>query len=213
MHCRILNIGPDSGVRDFLGALVQAVVQVRVQHIETGFIALEVLSGLPESELPHIVIIPFRLPVLNGVDFISGMRSNPHTRSIPILVWGPEIPEQEIDELYRAGAACVLLGEFDLAHLEAVRRFCDKCIGGETATIMNQMLYAPRSASQSSERTNRNARLGTLFVWSACLAAGLWICSLPHGDLDLTPLPVYASLAGAGFSLMWGRPNGVRAIP
>jgi len=213
LHCRILNIGPDPGVRDFLGALVQAVVQVQLQNIESGFIALEILRGLPESELPHIVIIPFRLPILNGLDFISGMHSNPHTQPIPILVWGPEIQEQQINELYRAGAACVLLGQFDLAHLEAVRRFCDKCIGSETATIMNQTLYAPRSASQSSERTNRNASLGTLFVWSACIAAGLWMCTLPHKDLDLTPLPVYASLACAGFSLMWGRPNGVRAIP
>jgi len=100
LHYRILNVGPDSGVRSSLRELVaQTEGLVLLQHIETGSIALDILSKLPESELPHIVIIPFRLPILTSLDFISAMHSHQRLRSIPILVWWPEMEVQEIKQL------------------------------------------------------------------------------------------------------------------
>ncbi len=124
MHCRILNIGPDSGVHRSLMEFLEAEGLGTPQHIETGAIALDILSQLPESELPHIIVIPFRLPVLTGVDFIVRLRLHERLRSIPIFVWGPQIPADEIERIYTAGGAGVFPGQFNSLHLESLRQFC-----------------------------------------------------------------------------------------
>jgi len=221
LHYRILNVGPDSGVRSSLRELVaQTEGLVLLQHIETGSIALDILSKLPESELPHILIIPFRLPILTSLDFISAMHSHQRLRSIPILVWWPEMEVQEIKQLYQGGATCVLLGQFGTSHLDAVRRFCRDWTGIETAVTVNPSLRATSPISQQTGKEGgRNVRLGTLFVWTGCVSAALWLFGFlqftsSYKVVDLAPLPVYASLAGAGLSLMWRRPDDeVRAIP
>ena len=85
--CRILNVGPDADVRRSLRELVQT-EGVLLQHIETGLLAFDELTKLQETELPDIVIIPFRLPILTAFDFISAMHSHQRLGSIPILVGG-----------------------------------------------------------------------------------------------------------------------------
>jgi CheY-like chemotaxis protein len=209
-NCRMLIVGPDSAFRSSLGELVvQADGLVRLHHIESGFVALDVLSKLPEPELPHIVIIPFRLPILTSFDFISAMHSHEQLRSTPILVWWPEMNAQEIDQLYRAGAACVLLGQFDASHIDAVQQFVRKLTGIEAAMTVSPALRAAPSASHRiAQPGDRNVRLGALFVWTGSVSAALWVCGLlqlssAYKAGDFAPLPVYGSLAWAGFSLMW----------
>jgi len=215
--CRILNVGPDADVRRSLRELVQT-EGVLLQHIETGLLAFDELTKLQETELPDIVIIPFRLPILTAFDFISAMHSHQRLGSIPILVWWPEMEEQEINQLYRAGAACVLLGQLDTTHLEAVRRFCRSWNGIEPVAMNPSPEEISSTLRQADEQGDRNVQLGTLFVWTGCVSAVLWgWASLQpansHQAVDLAPLPVYGSLACAGLSLMWGRSSGRARVP
>jgi CheY-like chemotaxis protein len=209
MRFRILDIGPDSRVhRSLLGSLEVEGLGIP-QHIETGGIALDILCQLPESELPHIVVIPFRLPILTGVDFIVRMRSHERLRCIPIFVWGSHIPASEIDQIYIAGATCVLPGNFSAVHLDALREFCrnGNCIDGGVPS--KQPADGITSAlSPTGEKAGRNTQLGALFVWTGCVSTALWIVAFLqlntcHAVTDFVPLPVYAALASAGFSLMW----------
>jgi CheY-like chemotaxis protein len=178
-------------------------------NIETGAIGLEMLAKLPDADFPHIVIIPFRLPILTGIDFITAIYSHPQLRCIPIFVWGPDIPADEIEKIYDAGAAYVLPGQFDATHLDAVRRLCR----GWTSIEIDLPTDKPRSATallHTSGKATRNTRLGALFAWTGCISTGLWVCSVlqlgtPYIDDNLAPLPVFAALASAGFSLMAGR--------
>jgi CheY-like chemotaxis protein len=210
VHCRILNVGPDADARRLLGELAQTDGLV-LQHIETGSVALEALSKLPEAELPHLVIIPFRLPILMAVDFISVMHSHQQLRSIPILVWGPETEAQEVDRMFEAGEVCVLLGKFGTMHLDAVRHLCRNSTGIEPAVAETPSLRAANATSQpTGEQRDRNVELGLLFVWAGCISAVFFVCAFPqlggsNKVVDLAPLPVCGSLAGAGFSLMWRR--------
>src|SRR5215470_9105699 len=104
MRCRILNVGPDEGVRRLITEALQADRVASVQHVETGAVALEILRSLPESKLPQIVVSPFHLPILKASDFISEMRSHPHLQSIPILIWGTAISPEEINRIPATGA-------------------------------------------------------------------------------------------------------------
>ena len=210
MHCRILNIGLDSEVCRSLEKLLDE--GASLQHIETGTIALDILRELPESDLPHIIVIPFRLPILWGADFVAEMRRNPELRSIPVFVWGAHMRADEIQKLYEAGATSVLPGDFNSLHLEALRQFCRKRNGTEADLPRSK----PRSeviVHDSELKPVRNVRLGVLFVWTASISTVLWGCSLlqlgtTYSSADLAPLPIYGALASAGFSLMWRRAIG-----
>ena len=210
MHCHILNIGPDLDVHRSLMEFMEAEGLGTPQHIETGAIALGILGQLPEPELPHIVVIPFRLPILTGVDFIARMRSHERLRSIPIFVWGPHIPADEIKQIYTAGGACVFPGEFNSLHLEALRQFCRTWSGTETDLASDKPRPALTTALlRTGEKAVRNARLGGLFVWTGCISTLLWLCALlllgtSGPEADLAPLSVYAALVYPGFSLMGG---------
>ncbi len=207
-QCRILNVGPDPEVRSLLRDLVKTEGLVLLQHIETGSLALNALTNLPDVEQPHLVVVSFRLPVLTGLDFIRQLRSHQQLRSIDIFVWGPEIRADEIDQLHKAGAACVFLGEFDANHLEFVRRFVRIATGQEleSPTIPSSRVASTRPTA--STKSDRDARLGTMFAWAGCLSASLWACASlgpSYHAVDLLPLPVYVALTCAGFVLMRGR--------
>ena len=207
LDCSILNIGLDSEVCRSLEKLLEE--GASLQHIETGTIALDILRELPESELPHIIVIPFRLPILWGADFVAEMRRNPQLRSIPVFVWGAHMRSEEIQKLYEGGASSVLPGDFNSLHLEALRQFCRNRICIEADLPRGK----PRSEGivhDSDPEPVRNARLGVLFLWTACISTVLWGCSLlqlgtTYSSADLAPLPIYGALASAGVSLMWRR--------
>jgi CheY-like chemotaxis protein len=218
MDFAIFNLGTDTEVQHSLGALLKAGESASLQNIETGAIALEMLLKLPDSELPQLVITPFRLPIMKGADFIAAMRSHERLRGIPILVWGAQIPANEIGRLNSAGATLVLEGHFDSAHLEAVRQLCPQCFRSASATPGSpRRRYTITSVLRDAgERAARNARLGGLFAWTGCISAVLWMWAfvqlgMSYTAADLAPLPVYAALTSAGFLLMLARVGG-RAI-
>lgn len=155
-------------------------------------------------ELPDIVIVSFRLPVLTRLDFAVQMRSHKRLRAIPIMVWGPDILAAEIDEMHKVGVACVFLGEFDVIHLEYVRRFL-----GLPNKAVEEELSSPeqfRSQETTLAKFIGDAQLGTLFTWAGCAPAALWLVSFLPGRsdhaIDFLPLPVFAALICAGCILI-----------
>ena len=213
LRCQILNIGPDPGVRKSISETIEAEGLASVQHVETGFIALDMLDKLPDSELPNIVVLPFRLPILKAIDIIAGMHSRPQLRSIPILIWGAQIPKDEIDQLHATGAARVLPGEFSATHVDALLHFCRNRMSREAvgASRRRRRRYAIACALlDAGENAARNARLGALFVWTGCISSVLWMGSFLHlgmsyTESDLAPVPVYTALTLAGLTLMFVR--------
>ena len=210
MRCRILNIGPDLGVRKSISESIEADGLASVQHVETGSIALEVLDKLPNSELPDIVVLPFRLPILKAIDIIARMQSRQQLRHIPILIWGAPIPKDEIDQLHATATARVLPGEFSTTHLDALLHFCRNRMSRDTAGVPRprRRRYTIASALfHAGENAARNAQLGALFVWTGCISSVLWMCSFLHlgmsyTESDLAPVPVYTALTLAGLTLM-----------
>jgi hypothetical protein len=175
MHCHILNIGPDSEVQRSLKEFMETEGLGTPRHIETAGIAIDVLSQLPECELPHIIVIPFRLPILSSVDFIVRMRLHERLQSIPIFVWGPHIPAHEIHQMYTAGAACVLPGQFSSVHLVALRQFLRNCICIETGATGNKPLSEITSVLRhTAEKAFGNAQLGAVFAWTGCISTVFW---------------------------------------
>lgn len=208
LRCRILNVGPTSGIHNSLRIQLEAQRLASVQHVETESLALMLLRKVAEHELPHIVLVPFQLPVSRNLEFIAAVQSLQRENPIRVFVWGSEIPSHQINWIYGAGAACVMPGQFNIQHLDAMHAFCATCteVDRRTKTPRRAM---PLSLIEDIEKDLRNAKLGKLFLQTGCLSAVLWIVSILQAGgqstrPDLMPLPVYAALAGAGLSLMVG---------
>jgi CheY-like chemotaxis protein len=211
LSCILFNVGTDLDARRSLAALAKDGA-ASLQHVETGAIALQTLLELSESELPDVVVIPFRLPIMTGVDFVTEMRSHERLQHIPILVWGAHIAANEVERIYAAGASRVVDGQFHSVHLEAVRQLCPSyfCPGSEQPRSPRRRYAITSALRNAGEAAARNARLGKLFAWTGCLSSVLWMWAfvqlgLSYTMADLAPLPVYGALASAGFSLMLAR--------
>ena len=208
-NCRILNVGPDPDARRLLDELAQTEEGVSLQHVEVGSVALEGLKQLPESDLPSIVIIPFRFAILTSHDFLSGMQSHEQLRAIPVLIWGPQIELWEMGQLYREGATSVLLGDFNAAHLEAVRHFCRASAGVKPVVAGYTAPEAPKSSHRKAD-SQSDVHLGRLFLWSGGISAVCWVCSVlrfgaSYTLIELAPASIHTSLTCAGLFLLFQR--------
>jgi CheY-like chemotaxis protein len=208
-NCRILNVGPDPDAQRLLGELAQTEEGVSLEHVEVGSVALEMLRQLPESDLPSIVIIPFRLAILNCHDFISAMHSHEQLRAIPVLIWGPQIELWEMGQLYREGATSVLLGDFSAAHVDAVRNFCCAWMGVRPAATGQAAPELHKSGDRNAYgQSDHNVQLGTLFLWSGCISAACWVWSVlsvggSYTLIELAPASIHTSLTCAGLFLLF----------
>jgi|SRR5215469_3633900 len=205
---RILNVGPDPEAQRLLGELAQTEEGISLHHIEVGSVALEFLTHLPESDLPSIVIIPFRFAILTSHDFILSMQAHERLSAIPVLVWGPEIELWEMGQLCREGATSVLLGDFSNPHLDAVRHFWRAWAGHKPVLTARSLPEVKKSIFQKDSRaSDRDFRLGTLFLWSGCISAACWVWSVfrfgtSYTLIDLAPVSVHISLTCAGLFLI-----------
>jgi two-component system response regulator len=82
--------------------------QVIVAH--DGVEALDYLfgegscAGRPPIRLPQVVLLDLKLPKLGGLEVLQRMRSNPRTRTVPVVVLTSSSEEDDIISSYRLGA-------------------------------------------------------------------------------------------------------------
>lgn len=54
-----------------------------------------------------LLMIDINMPVMDGMEMLDRVRSNPETRDIPVLIVSTESNEQRIDSIYKLGAKFV----------------------------------------------------------------------------------------------------------
>ena len=198
---RILNVGPNLDARKLLNEFALSDPLISVEHVETGTKALDIL-GTPSSTVPDVIVIPFRLPIMTAVDYIVKMHSDQRLCTIPVFVWGPRIWPDEVQRAYKAGATCVLLGEFSAVHVDVLRQLCRKA---SHDVASHQIDDIKPSIPQNRGMIEKNVRLGLLFAGAGCISALFWVCgtlSSQQENIAFAPLPVYAALMSAGVLLM-----------
>lgn len=81
----ILSIDDDDLILD----VVKQVLEMEGFHILTatnGQEGLDLLSRLPDSELPNLILLDQNMPVLNGDQFNRARLQDPRLRSIPVVM-------------------------------------------------------------------------------------------------------------------------------
>jgi len=93
-----------------LDALARHHLAGRVHVVRDGVEALALLhgSGAPgpghPAPRPRVILLDLKLPRLDGLEVLRRLKSDPRTRSIPVVVLTSSDEDQDILESYRLGA-------------------------------------------------------------------------------------------------------------
>jgi len=61
-------------------------------------------AGRDTSTLPQLILLDLKLPKISGLEVLERLRSDPHTRYIPVVVLTSSSEEEDILASYRLGA-------------------------------------------------------------------------------------------------------------
>ncbi len=127
--CRVLNVNDSHPEHLLLCQLLRPGPETVIEWSPSGIEALDTLRGRADEQLPHLVIIPWVLPLLTGQEFLLEMRADLRLSCIPVFVLD-NVPEDEIAALYTAGAHAVIAEGITLDSMEEaaerIRAACAK---------------------------------------------------------------------------------------
>lgn len=99
-----------------------------VHHVSDGEQALDFLfgraayAGRDLAQTPRVVILDLKLPKVDGLEVLRALKSNPATKTIPIVVLTSSREECDIIESYRLGVNSYIVKPVDFEKfLTAVR--------------------------------------------------------------------------------------------
>lgn len=80
-----------------------------VEWVKDGAAALDFLFrrgdyATRENSNPHVVLLDLRLPKVDGLEVLKQLRSNEHTRLIPVVVMTSSKEERDVITSYQLGA-------------------------------------------------------------------------------------------------------------
>lgn len=103
----------------FLHALKRAGLPVRVRHAADGVEALACIFG-PHSSTeakvvtrPRLIILDLKMPKVNGLEVLQRLKTNPHSRTIPVVVLSSSHEKLDLAQSYQSGANSYLVKPMD----------------------------------------------------------------------------------------------------
>ena len=66
---------------------------------------------------PHLVLLDFMLPDINGTAVCSAIKSNPELEATKVLIVSGVVKQEDIDRLSQSGADGFVKKPFDIEHL------------------------------------------------------------------------------------------------
>jgi two-component system response regulator len=107
----------------FQRALKEAGLAERVRYVRDGVEALACIfganaaaDGMPVT-WPKLIVLDLKLPRVNGMEVLQQLKTNPHTRTIPVVVWSSSQEKRDLAAAYRLGVNSYLVKPLDFDEL------------------------------------------------------------------------------------------------
>ncbi len=93
----------------------------RLTHLKDGVEALEFIygtgayEGRNTSQTPKVILLDLKMPKINGIEVLQKLKSDPATRTIPVVVLTSSAEDPDIKKCYELGANSYIVKpvEFD----------------------------------------------------------------------------------------------------
>jgi two-component system, response regulator len=102
----------------FIRAAEAAKLGVQIRRACDGVEALSMifggdnLAGAPRLQ-PRLILLDLKMPRLGGVEVLRALKTNPQTRSIPVVVLSSSNEKRDLNECYQLGANSYLVKPMD----------------------------------------------------------------------------------------------------
>lgn len=103
-----------------VNALEEGRFDVRLTIVRDGAEAFTAIFGVGNSpdgvplRKPKLIILDLKLPKVSGIEVLRRLKSNLHTRSIPIVVLSSSQQKCDLDESYQLGVNSCLVKPMDI---------------------------------------------------------------------------------------------------
>jgi len=99
---RILLAEDDLDDQDIFRYVVNELDQdIELSVVQDGEKLIEFIELLPETDLPHLIVLDQNMPRLRGNETLSVLRSRPRYRDIPIILYSTYFDKRFIHESQR----------------------------------------------------------------------------------------------------------------
>ncbi|WP_349317790.1 response regulator [Chitinophaga sp. MM2321] len=104
--------------------LVEAILNldatVAIQSVQNGQEVLKYLEGCADHELPALVVLDYKMPILSAADVLERMNDRPRYGSIPKIVWSTSRQPEHIKLCMERGATHYFTKPVNLTELTAL---------------------------------------------------------------------------------------------
>lgn len=63
--------------------------------------------------LPRLILLDLKLPKVDGLEVLRRLKSNPHTRTVPVVVWSSSLEKRDVSASYELGVNSYLVKPMD----------------------------------------------------------------------------------------------------
>lgn len=120
---KILVVEDDPDIRELL---IDSLCDIGYAVMEAGDGGAGLQSAL--EGLPDIILLDMMMPVLDGLEVLDRLKSNPLTRFIPVIMVSAKGQEQDISTALNSGALSYLVKPWEPEDLEAKVRQAEAAI-------------------------------------------------------------------------------------
>jgi CheY-like chemotaxis protein len=85
-----------------------------VEHGEQALAFLRQEGGYADAFRPDLIVLDLNLPRMDGLSFLSLIKSDPALRTIPVVILSTSSAEKDLTQAYRLGAAHYFVKPNDL---------------------------------------------------------------------------------------------------
>lgn len=123
-----------------LKAFSKGKVKTRIPVVNDGHYAIEYLTGQgvfsdrTKHPFPDLVLLDINLPRKDGKKVLKEIRSTPHLRKLPVIIFTTSVRDQDVIEAYELGVNAYMQKPINITDLfEAIQKLEDFWL---TATIL-----------------------------------------------------------------------------
>lgn len=126
---KILLADDDPEDQEILEDAIRQLEPVAEMHmVENGKEVLEFLEHCSDRELPELIILDYKMPVLNAVEVLEHINQASRLKSIPKVVWSSSRQPEHVQNCMEKGAASYFVKPNKLSELtkiaEQMLAFC-----------------------------------------------------------------------------------------
>ncbi|HLZ85975.1 MAG TPA: response regulator [Puia sp.] len=91
-----------------------------IRYFSDGRDVLTFLNHCPTNELPVVMLLDYKMPIVTGGEVLAAIKDNPRLKEIPKFVWSTSNNTQYSEECLKRGALEYFVKPSDVAHMEEI---------------------------------------------------------------------------------------------